>query len=180
MSGWAESGCCSRCRRCGEKRSREQRFSPDVPVSPPVSRQLRFGVADTQHVTFMHHDVLRVAAEGPAGGVRGREVIGADHAVAVVFQTGFAVLAVFAAVDDATDTHQVADLVSGNMTAESRPTISCPGTQGNCVPAHSDRTWCKSEWQMPQKAISIWTSWAAGARRWICRGSRGLSPAWAP
>ncbi len=35
-------------------------------------------------------------------------------------------------------------------TALTWPTISCPGTQGYSVPAHSARTVCKSEWQMPQ------------------------------
>jgi hypothetical protein len=31
-----------------------------------------------------------------------------------------------------------------------RPTISCPGTIGNIEPPHSSRTWCTSEWQIPQ------------------------------
>ena len=35
-------------------------------------------------------------------------------------------------------------------TALTRPTISCPGTQGYKVPDHSERTVCRSEWQMPQ------------------------------
>ncbi|MNI26794.1 hypothetical protein D3C73_805110 [compost metagenome] len=47
--------------------------------------QLRLGMADAQHVALMHHDVLRVAAQRPAGCVRCREVVGANHVVAVVF-----------------------------------------------------------------------------------------------
>ena len=35
-------------------------------------------------------------------------------------------------------------------TATTRPTISCPGTHGYSVPAHSERTWCRSEWHTPQ------------------------------
>src|SRR5271166_253048 len=51
-----------------------------------------------------------------------------------------------------------------------RPTISCPGTQGYTVGSafsQSLRTWCKSEWQTPQYRISIWTflGRARGVRR---------------
>src|SRR5687767_5979865 len=37
---------------------------------------------------------------------------------------------------------------------------------------HSSRTWCRSEWQIPQKRISISTSCGPGARRWIVSGPR--------
>jgi len=84
--------------------------------------QLLLGMADAQDVTFMHHDVLRVAAERPARCVRGREVVGADHAVAIVFQAGFAVVTMFAAVDDATDTNQIADFEIRNTRADRRYT----------------------------------------------------------
>ncbi len=82
--------------------------------------QLRLGMTNPQHIALVHDDVLRIAAEGPARCVRGREVVGADHAVTVVFQTGLAVLAVLAAVDDATDTDQIADLVVFDVIANRR------------------------------------------------------------
>src|SRR5690606_18863493 len=65
-------------------------------------------------------------------------------------------------------------------TSATLPTISCPGTHGNSVPAHSARTWCRSEWQTPQYAISIRTSSGPVGRRVIRIGSSGRSPAWAP
>jgi hypothetical protein len=35
------------------------------------------------------------------------------------------------------------------------------------ISLHSLRTWCRSEWQIPQKSISICTSFAVGSRRAI-------------
>ena len=40
-----------------------------------------------------------------------------------------------------------------------------PGTTGYMVPSHSPRAVCRSEWQTPQKRISISTSSGPGARR---------------
>src|SRR5271154_7075649 len=57
-----------------------------------------------------------------------------------------------------------------------RPTISCPGTQGYAVgitPLHSLRTWWRSEWQMPQNRISICTSFSAGSRLWMVADAIG-------
>src|SRR5699024_9240957 len=42
--------------------------------------------------------------------IRGREVVGADHAVAIVLQPLGAFVAVLATVDDAADAHKVANL----------------------------------------------------------------------
>src|SRR5580658_1906057 len=61
-------------------------------------------------------------------------------------------------------------------TFTTRPTISCPGTQGYAVGMklfHSSRVWCKSEWQTPQKRISICTSCGCGARRVKLYGESG-------
>ncbi len=58
-------------------------------------------------------------------------------------------------------------------TAETRPTISCPGMQGYVVPCHSLRAVWRSEWQMPQKRMSIRTSFGPGSRRSISIRSRG-------
>ena len=41
------------------------------------------------------------------------------------------------------------------------------------VPPHSLRAVCKSEWQTPQKRISICTSVAVGGRRSIAKGASG-------
>ncbi|MNH13947.1 hypothetical protein D3C79_735330 [compost metagenome] len=78
-------------------------------------RQLRLRMAYAQHIARMHDDLLRVAAQGPAGFVGRWEVVGTDHAVAVVFQPRVTVGAVFATVDDAADTDQVAGLEAFDM-----------------------------------------------------------------
>src|SRR5580693_8520249 len=62
------------------------------------------------------------------------------------------------------------NLVTAEPTLVTRPTISWPGTQGYTVgitSRHSLRTWCRSEWQMPQNRISIWISSSVGSRRGI-------------
>ena len=65
------------------------------------------------------------------------------------------------------------------MTAEptfvTRPTISWPGTHGYTVgmPLHSFRAWCRSEWQIPQKRTSIWTSCGVGSRRAMMARANG-------
>src|SRR6266540_437557 len=41
------------------------------------------------------------------------------------------------------------------------------------MPLHSLRTAWRSEWQMPQKRISIWTSCAVGSRRSIVVAANG-------
>src|SRR5436190_6604637 len=51
-----------------------------------------------------------------------------------------------------------------------RPAISWPGTHGYTVPGHSLRAACRSEWQMPQKRMSIWTSRGPGSRRSRSKG----------
>src|SRR5271154_7583735 len=59
------------------------------------------------------------------------------------------------------------NFLTAEPTFVTRPTISCPGTQGYTVgitPLHSSRTWCRSEWQMPQYKISICTSCSVGSR----------------
>src|SRR6185312_7464707 len=58
-------------------------------------------------------------------------------------------------------------------TAVTRPTISCPGTQGYVVFVHSLRAVCRSEWQTPQKRISIWMSRGPGSRRSNENGASG-------
>src|SRR5204863_6224647 len=61
-------------------------------------------------------------------------------------------------------------LVTAEPTFVTRPTISWPGTIGYTVgmnSLHSLRTECRSEWQMPQKRISICTSRSVGSRRLI-------------
>src|SRR5271169_2015590 len=60
--------------------------------------------------------------------------------------------------------------VTAEPTPVTRPTISWPGTHGYTVgitPLHSLRTWCRSEWQIPQNRISICTSCSVGSRRGI-------------
>src|SRR6267143_695620 len=62
-------------------------------------------------------------------------------------------------------------------TCLTRPTISCPGTIGKRAgraPLHSSRTWWMSEWQIPQKRISMSTSFGPGSRRSMVSGARGL------
>ena len=62
------------------------------------------------------------------------------------------------------------NFVTAEPTLVTRPMISWPGTQGYTVgmtPLHSLRTWWRSEWQIPQKRISICTSCSVGSRRAI-------------
>src|SRR5215467_60975 len=62
------------------------------------------------------------------------------------------------------------NFVTAEPTLVTRPTISWPGTHGYTVgitPLHSSRTWWRSEWQIPQKRISICTSGSVGSRRAI-------------
>jgi len=58
-------------------------------------------------------------------------------------------------------------------TLVTRPTISCPATQGKVVPPHSLRTVGKSEWKTPQKKISSSTSAGVGSRRSREKGVSG-------
>jgi hypothetical protein len=67
----------------------------------------------------MHHDLLRVAAQRVAVGVRRRAVVGADHAVAVILQSLVALGTVLAAIDDAADADQIAWLESAHALANS-------------------------------------------------------------
>src|SRR5512147_2779696 len=41
------------------------------------------------------------------------------------------------------------------------------------MPLHWLRAWWRSEWQMPQNTISIWTSCSAGSRRAMVVGANG-------
>ncbi len=75
-------------------------------------------MADRQHVALMHHDLLRVAAHGPAGRVIGLAVVGTDHVVAIVFQTFFAIRTGLAAVDDTAHADQVTDLEFADVVAD--------------------------------------------------------------
>src|ERR1700743_1784520 len=68
------------------------------------------------------------------------------------------------------------NFVTPEPTEVTRPTISWPGTHGYTVgitPLHSFRTWCKSEWQMPQNKISICTSVSVGSRRAVVEDASG-------
>src|SRR3954471_15451824 len=67
-------------------------------------------------------------------------------------------------------------LVTAEPTLVTRPTISWPGTIGYTVgmnSLHSLRTEWRSEWQMPQNRISIWTSRSVGSRRGIGADAMG-------
>src|SRR5436309_10186453 len=67
-------------------------------------------------------------------------------------------------------------LATSEPTFVTRPTISWPGTIGYTVgmnSLHSLRTECRSEWQMPQKRISICTSRCVGSRRLILVEANG-------
>src|SRR5205809_3161153 len=67
-------------------------------------------------------------------------------------------------------------LITAEQTLVTRPTISWPGTIGQFVAMnslHSLRTECRSEWQMPQNRLSIWTSRSVGSRRLILVESSG-------
>src|ERR1700756_3152851 len=74
------------------------------------------------------------------------------------------------------------NFLTSRPTFTTRPTISWPGTHGYTVgitSLHSLRTWCKSEWQTPQKRISICTSCGRGDRRWIVCFASGDLGSWA-
>ena len=76
-------------------------------------------------------------------------------------------LAVPAGVDHAADADRSPALnrVTPRPDLATRPTISWPGTIGKIASPHSLRTLWMSEWQTPQKRMSITTSSARGSRR---------------
>jgi hypothetical protein len=83
--------------------------------------QLLFRVADLQHEAVVDDDLLRIAAQGVAGGVFGRAVIGADETVlAELLQAIVARVAVLAAADQAADADHVAFLEAADRTADGR------------------------------------------------------------
>eukprot|EP01139_Manchomonas_bermudensis_P005048 Amastigsp_a174578_1363.p5 type:complete len:103 gc:universal Amastigsp_a174578_1363:820-1128(+) len=66
-----------------------------------------------------------------------------------------------------------ANLDTDDPIAETRPTISCPGTTGYTEPRHSLRAVWRSLWHTPDHRISMTTSSARGARRLIGMATRG-------
>ena len=75
---------------------------------------------DTKHVSLVHDDLLRISTERVARRVRRRGVVRANHVVAVVLETDAAVLALFAAIDDAADADKVADFHARHMRTQRR------------------------------------------------------------
>jgi hypothetical protein len=67
--------------------------------------------------------------------------------------------------------------VTAAPTRRTVPTISWPGTMGKVAPPHSSRTWWRSEWQTPQKAMSSSTSFGPGSRRSNSNGTSGVAAA---
>ena len=83
-------------------------------------RELALGMAHAQHIAFVHHDLLRVAAQRVARRVGRGAVVGADHVVAVVLQPVVAVGAGLARIDDAADADQIAHLEAEHARPDGR------------------------------------------------------------
>ena len=131
-----------------------------------------------EHEFLPDDDMVRIAAEGVAARDGIRAVIGADEAggFAILLLALLARRAMAAAVDHAaTPTKSpTANLATSPPIAVTRPTISWPGTHGYCVPPHSPRAVCRSEWHTPQNRMSIATSPAPGVRRVKLNGASGV------
>src|SRR3546814_20287806 len=72
-------------------------------------------MADAQHVSFGHDDLLGITSQRMAGRIRGYAVVGANHVIAVVFQPVLALIAMLAAIDDAAHAQQVPRLEARNL-----------------------------------------------------------------
>ena len=81
-------------------------------------RKLRRRMGNTEHVVLMHDDLLRISTERVPRCVRRCEVIRARHVVAVILETGAAVRAFPAAIDDAANPDEVARLEAGHLFAD--------------------------------------------------------------
>lgn len=99
-----------------------QCFSGDQVVMPAHSRggdsgELILGMADLHHELVAHDDALRIAAQGVAGRIWRRAVIGADHAraFAVLLKPFVAGGAGLAAVDHAANADQIAFLEAADV-----------------------------------------------------------------
>ena len=76
-------------------------------------------MGDLQHKLFVHHDLLRVAAQRVSRRIRSRRVIGADEAIGTKLLQSFVTSgAMLAAADQATDTDGVANIELANIAAD--------------------------------------------------------------
>src|SRR5689334_7662151 len=82
-------------------------------------RKLRFRMSDAQHVAPLHDDLLRIAAHRPTWRVGRREVVRTRHGIAIIFEPRAAVVAVPAAVDDATHADELPDTKARYVAADS-------------------------------------------------------------
>lgn len=97
----------------------------DQVVTPAHNRghggQLRLGVRNLQDEVVLDYDLLRIAAQGVAGRIMRRAIVGEDLAVlAILLQARVAGRAMMATVDQAADADRVADLELGHRTADGR------------------------------------------------------------
>ena len=127
----------------------------------PGTKQRRGGrrveiARHAQDESLIDRDFVGVAAEGHL--VRRAAdfvfvAVGSGEAVVTILLQPFvAGRAMPAAIDQATDANHIANLefLTLSPMAATRPTISCPGTNGYWVLCHSLRAEWMSEWQMPQ------------------------------
>src|SRR5690606_19399357 len=77
--------------------------------------ELLFVMLDLQHIVFINHDVLRIAAQRISRCIWGRKVISSDHVVTVIFQALFTVSTMTAAINNTAYTNQIAYFKFGNM-----------------------------------------------------------------
>ena len=115
-------------------------------------------------------DAFRIAAVSNAAAELVGRVIGQSEIGAELLKPFFAGGAGAVGVDHATDSGNVAGLEFGDrgagcQNAADNFVAGYQGVDGGKDVLHSLRTWCKSEWQMPQNRISICTSFSVGSRR---------------
>ena len=99
-------------------------------------------------------------------------VVGEGHVRAELLEASFALWAGSVRVDHKADCGEIARLVPGNCRAHLGDTADDLMARDNWVyggltSLHSLRTEWRSEWQIPQKRISICTSCSVGSRRGI-------------
>src|SRR5690606_14267859 len=81
-------------------------------------RQLRFRVANTQNVTLMHNDLLRIATQCMARRIFSGRVISRHHRIAIILEAVLAFTATLAAIHDTPDPDEIPFFKGGNVVSD--------------------------------------------------------------
>ena len=144
-----------------------------IPAQSKGAAPARFEVrGDAQDEPLVDDDAVGVAAVGDASEMLVRRVVGEGQVRAELLEAGLALGAGAVGVDHAADRGEVAGLELGDGGADLGDAADDlvagdAGVDGGHDAAPLVADWWRSEWQMPQKRISICTSCSVGSRRVI-------------